>query len=68
MGAKASPAYYLAVKVEEIDGDCIHGHGDALHKLRLPVDVIHPMSLRQMRLESVLERLSTPDVSVPPVV
>ncbi|KAH6614506.1 hypothetical protein B0J18DRAFT_485484 [Chaetomium sp. MPI-SDFR-AT-0129] len=64
LGAQMSPGYFLSVSVEKINGSRIYGLGDALHKLRLPVEVINPMSLRQMRQEKALEILSTPGVSL----
>jgi hypothetical protein len=40
----------LQVDLEKVDG-YIYGHGDAIYHLELPIEVVHSLSLKQMRSE-----------------
>jgi hypothetical protein len=41
----------LALVQEKLDGTAIKSHGDAIHYLRLSIQVIRPISLQQIQME-----------------
>ncbi|KAI1492990.1 hypothetical protein F5X96DRAFT_623834 [Biscogniauxia mediterranea] len=53
----ASDSYRLWIKNERVQG-VINSHGDAIYHLRLPVGVIDPVSLWQIRQEGMMQRMA----------